>query len=91
MTDEQTAPEVTWSNNVMSNFDHTVDPGMDEDLRAGMRGEHTAWNFHGEVWFDPAEGAFKEEVSVYKVVRGILSAPTLEELMRAVSDEYGWD
>jgi hypothetical protein len=85
------AAEVTWSGKGMSNFDHTVDPGLEDDLRAGMRGEHSAWNFHGEVWFDPDEGVFKEEVSVYGVKRGVLSAPTLEELMRAVSDEYGWD
>jgi hypothetical protein len=83
--------EVTWSDKGMSNFDHSIDPGMDEDLRAGMRGEHTAWNFHGQVWYDPAEGAFKEEVSVHKAVRGVLSAPTLEELMDEVNAEYGSD
>jgi hypothetical protein len=83
--------EITWSEKEISNFDHTVDPGMAEDLRAGMRGCHNGWNFHGEVWYDPDEGVFKEEVSVYKVPRGIVSALTLEELTQAVNDEYGWD
>jgi hypothetical protein len=88
---EDATAEVTWSDKGMSNFDKTVDPGMEEDLRAGMRGQHSAWNFHGQVWFEAAEGVFKEEVSVHKAVRGTLSAPTLEELMHEVNDEYGWD
>lgn len=91
MTGEQAAPEAIWSDKVMSNFDHTVDPGMEDDLRTGMRGQHTAWNFHGQVWYDADGGWFTEEVSVHKAVRAILSAPTLEELMREVNDEYGWD
>lgn len=82
---------VTWTDKEMSNLDRTVDPGMAEDLRAGMTGCHNAWNFHGEVWYDAAAGVFREEVSVYRVPRGTFSAPTLEELMRVVSGEFGWD
>lgn len=83
--------EVTRSGKGMSNFDHSVDPGMEDDLRAGMRGEHSAWNFHGVVWFDPDKGVFREEVKVYGAVRGTWSAPTLEELMHEVNDRFGWD
>lgn len=80
-----------WSDKCISNLDNEIDPGMEEDLRAGMHGEHSAWNFHGEVWYDPSENVFKEEVSVCREVRGTVSAPTLEELMAEVNSEYGWD
>lgn len=88
--DGKPGPEATRSGKAMSNYNRTVAPGMEADLRAGMLGQHAAWDFHGEVWFDPAEGAFKEEVKVYGVARGVLSAPTLEELMAKVNDVYGW-
>jgi hypothetical protein len=74
----------------MSNFDHTIDPGFEEALRRGdCWGRHAGWNFNGQVWF--ADGMFYEEVWVYRVPQEVISAPTLEELMDAVNDEYGTD
>jgi hypothetical protein len=84
-------PEITWSTKGMSNFDHSIDDGLADDLKAGMRASHSAWNFNGQVWWDPDEQVFKEDVWVYHVKQVTLSAPTLEDLMRVVNDEYGWD
>jgi hypothetical protein len=75
----------------ISNFDHAIDPGLEADLRAGMRGSHAAWEFHGTVWFDAKAGQFCEAVRRYRALIGIVGRPTLEELMVAVNDEYGWD
>lgn len=72
----------------MTNFDHTIDVGLEAALRAGgVYGRHAAWNFNGQVWF--ADGMFHEEVWVYKEPQGTISAPTLEELMAAVNAKYG--
>lgn len=83
--------EVTWSDKSMSNFNRTVDPGMEEDLRAGMRGSHTAWNFFGEVWYDEGDGVFFEKISVGQVPCGIMAARALGELMREVNERWGWE
>ena len=83
--------DFTWTNKVMSNFDHTQDEGFEDDLQAGMRGTHSAWNFNGQVWYDPDADLFREEVWVHHVRMAEHSAPTLEELMRTVNDEFGWD
>jgi len=80
-----------WTTKGMSNFDHSVDEGFEDDLRAGLRGTHSAWNFNGQVWYDPDEDVFKEEVWVYHQMVAVRSAPDLETLMRVVSDEFGWD
>ena len=83
--------EVTWSDHGMSNFDHTVDPGLEDDLKQGMHAQHSAWNFCGEVWWDAEREVFTETVRQYRVEVGQVSAPTLAELMSEVNDKYGWD
>jgi hypothetical protein len=88
---ETEAAAESWSEFEMSNFDHSVAPGLEEDLRAGMLGTHSAWNFNGQLRHDAEQSAFTEEVFVYHVSQGVRSAPTLEELMRVVNDEFGWD
>lgn len=91
MAETETDDGIVWSARSMSNFDHSVDDGLEDDLRAGMRGTHSAWNFNGQVWYDPDEQVFKEDVWVYHVKQATLSAPTLENLMRVVNDEFGWE
>lgn len=83
--------EIAWSDKVMSNFDHTVDPGLEDDLKQGMHAQHAAWNFCGEVRWDAERQVFTEIVRRYQAEVGEVSAPTLEELMSEVNDEYGWD
>jgi hypothetical protein len=81
----------SWSQNGMTNFDHSIDDGLADDLKAGLRARHSAWNFNGQVWWDPDEQVFREEVWQYHAVVATRSALTLEDLMRVVNDEFGWD
>jgi hypothetical protein len=83
--------DAIWSRHGMSNSGHGIDDGFEADLRAGMRGEHTAWNFHGQVWYDPEEDMFCEDVWRHNVKAVTFLAATLGELMRTVNDEFGWD
>lgn len=75
----------------MSNFDYTIDEGLEEALRSDtdVFGTHAAWNFHGKVYF--SEGQFHEEVWVYGEHVATISAPSLSELMKEVCEEYGYD
>jgi hypothetical protein len=75
----------------MSNFDHSVDDGLEADLRAGMRGRHAAWDFNGMLWWDEKAGLFYEAVRVYHVVQAIIGRPTLHQLMHDVNDQFGWE
>lgn len=77
----------------ISNYSNppTVDVGMEETLRRGnmIFGRHYAGDFNGHVWF--ADGQFHEQVWQYHVAGEIVSAPSLDELIRSVNDIYGWD
>ncbi|KKN13753.1 hypothetical protein LCGC14_1003030 [marine sediment metagenome] len=72
---------------VMSNFDGAVVEGAEEALRNGFWGRHAGWNFNGSVWYK--DGLFKEDVFAYHVYQTTLMAPTLQELMEKVNDEFG--
>lgn len=75
----------------MSNFDGSIDDGMEEALKEpGTYSHHDAWDFNGKVWWDAEEGVFKEEIWVYRAPQAVMSAPTLRELMNTVNDEWGW-
>lgn len=71
----------------MTNFDHTIEPDMDARLRAGERGQHSAQEFWGEVWF--AEGVFYERVMRYHAEIDVVTACSLDELMESVNGRYG--
>lgn len=74
----------------MSNCDRSIDPGMERDLRAGQVGAYYGWNFCCDyVWFD--SGCFLAAVFRYGQLREVKSADSLEDLMREVSESYGWD
>jgi hypothetical protein len=72
---------------VMSNFDREVEPDAEEVLARGW-GEYTAWDFFGRVWKDGAR--YKCEVWRYGSPACVMEAGTLPDLMRVVSDEWGW-
>lgn len=73
----------------ISNFDFAADDGVEEELRTGKRYcEYTGWDFCGYVWF--ADGKFKCDVWRYKSPVEIIEADTIEALMHAVSEEYGY-
>lgn len=76
----------------MSNCDGGITPGFEEALRAApgkVYGLHAAWEFNGHVWFDGEK--FIEQPWRHHVPREPISAPTLDELRRAVNDEWGWE
>jgi hypothetical protein len=75
----------------MTNADHSIDDGLEDALRRGMKGRHAAWNFNGLVWLDDRTGMFCEVVRQYHVIVGAFAAPSLKELMSEVNDCYGWD
>ena len=75
----------------MSNFDSVVDTGFAEALQAepgAVFGRHSAWDFNGKVWY--ADEQFHEEVWRYRVPQEVMSANTLETLMKMVCDKWGW-
>lgn len=76
----------------MSNLCHDIDDGLDAALRANPEkffGRHAAVNFNGLVWFK--DGRFHEEVWRYHEIVKIVSADSLEDLMTAVNDEFGYE
>ncbi len=94
---EDAMDEIAWaaeqrpeSEHGMSNFDQSVDDGLEADLRAGMHAIHSAWDFNGVVWYDPEAAVFCEAVRRYHVLVAVVSRPDLRELMHAVNDEWGW-
>lgn len=76
----------------MSNFDHRIDDGLAEALRAEpgkVCAHHSAWDFCGYTYY--VDGEFHTQVWVYGTPRETISAATLEDLMKATNDKYGWD
>lgn len=76
---------------VMSNFDRGVEPGTDDRLKAeDVFGFYAGWDFNGRVWWDREAATYHCEVWRYGSPLEVLSAETLPEVMRVVSDVYGY-
>jgi hypothetical protein len=75
---------------VMSNFDHEINIEIANKLReGGYYADYSAWNFHGEVWYD--DGKWKCEIRRYHRHIKTIVADTLKEIMEQASHEYGYD
>jgi len=75
---------------VMSNFDHSIDRGLEERiLREKVVLQYAGRNFSGDVWYDPEQRVFRCVVNVHGVPREIVSRQSLDEILWYVSDEYG--
>lgn len=75
---------------LMSNSDHEVDQAVAQQLHdEQVLAEYSGWNFHAICWFD--DGQFYAEVCSHHIHRATLSAPTPEELMEKVSNDFGSD
>lgn len=89
MIDEKRPENYQLINESISNFDHTVDEGMEEKLKNGQfYGEYAAWNFHGDVWWTGEQ--FACEIWIYGNHENTIYADTLEEIMKEASDLYGY-
>jgi len=76
------------SDDVMTNFDHSIDEKIQAKLMTGkFWANHPAWGFCGDVWFQ--DGQFHEAVYRYHTFQGVYSANTLRELMEKVNAIYG--
>ena len=76
----------------MSNFDRSIDEGLEEVLKAfpgEVYGTYAGWDFHARVWFE--DGQFHAEVWRYRSPQKVFSCDTLHEIMSEVSSEYGYD
>ncbi len=92
MTIREMAPPThpKWNADGYSNFDHTFDIGEDAlaaILRDGGVAPHSAWDHHGALWYE--DGQFHEQVSAYGQVVGVVSAPTLAEVVAEVNERWG--
>lgn len=74
---------------VYSNFDHTYNKAVVALLRAHprMASDHTAWDFHGTVWFDGVK--WHEHVYCYHSLVAKYEGDTLEEVIEAAIDNHG--
>lgn len=74
----------------LSNFDRKIPIGLEDQLKVGgCFCIYAAWDFGAEVWWE--DNVFHAFVRVYRVHKGTIVATTLEKLMNAVSDEFGYD
>ena len=75
----------------MSNFDHEISPGLEEDLRnnPSKYAAYPCWNCYCNVLY--REGQFQCIVQRHRETREIISANTLREIMEQVSEKYGDD
>jgi hypothetical protein len=72
----------------MTNLDHSYDKEILEKVRNGEGWtRYAGWNFNGRVWFGNNE--YHCEVWHYGSPCNVISADTPENLMQAVSYEWG--
>lgn len=77
-------------NTVMSNFDRQINQKVAKELEDNkLYADYPGLNFFGNVWLSENEWAC--EIWVYNSYRETITANSLENLMKTVSDKYGWD
>ena len=84
-----TSQPIQWSDKSISNFDHLIDDGLEQDLRDGMYARYFGWNFCGDLYFK--DDRFYCDVYVYHVMQETISVNKLKDIIAAVSDKYGWN
>jgi len=74
----------------MSNCFHKIDDGFEDAIiDKPTYGRHAGWDFNGMVYYK--DGKFHEDVWVYRCYQETISKKTLQSLMSAVNDKYGWN
>ncbi len=86
---KQVRPPKEKSGGCYSNCDHQYEEGAEDKLRAGEVLQHSAWDFCGTVWF--ADNQFHEEVWQYHSIIKVVSDDTLQEVIAATNEEFGYE
>ena len=90
MTDSQIPNLIRIENEVMTNFDHSIDYKVAELLKDGKHyAQYSAWNFCGWVYFNIQKQLFIYEVWRYHLCEEIFEYSTLELIMENVCRGYG--
>lgn len=76
---------------IMSNFDHEIEKGAEENLKSNnIYGDYSGWDFHGTVWFDKINKVFKCQVMQYRSHMATIEGDNLSDIMKEVSDRFGY-
>ena len=90
MTTKDVSPDLPEFGGEMTNFDFSIDSGVEEALRARTHiCRYAGWNFNGIVWFDGED--FVCQPWTYHYPNELVSAKTLKDLMHSVSAKYGYE
>jgi hypothetical protein len=77
---------------VMTNFNHSIDAKVAEQLRAGpFWADYHAWEFCGVVWFDRATTEWCCDVRRYRCLQECVRRASLQEIMDYCSEKWGAD
>ena len=83
-------PDLPLHKGSISNFDFSIDDGIEAALLAKTHRAHYAgWNFSGQVWHNGEQ--FVCQPWTYHVPHSLHMADNLVDLMHSVSDQYGYD
>ena len=76
----------------MSNFDHSIDKGLENKLKSGkVFSQYSGYNFCGYVYYDKKKKKFGCEVWQYHSLTEVIYKKKLEEIMEEVCEKYGSD
>lgn len=85
-------PEWPETDRGISNFDHSIDDGLEDELRSQeVVATYAGWEFNGKVWFDRDAQEFVCEVWRYHEPVDVVRTQSLAEMISAVSDKWGWE
>lgn len=79
-----------YGDDIYSNLDHKIEEDVKEiALNNPYTFIHSAYGFNGTVWFH--DGKWYEQVYRYHEPIATYSDESLEDLMKTVNDEHGWE
>ena len=83
---------VEYPDSIMSNCDHEIENEVVDILKREKRwASYPGWNFWGGVWWNRKRKKWACMVKCYREHVNTIYADSPEELMKEVSDEYGYD
>jgi hypothetical protein len=85
-------PHTSGIGEVMTNYNHSIDAEVADRLkREEAYGTYHAFTFMAYVWWDRAASVWRCEVWTRHVPREVLSEYTLEAIMRAACERWGFE